>query len=545
MSIQVLSPEVTSKIAAGEVVDRPASVVKELLENSLDAGATQITVEAQNGGVSLIRVTDNGSGLDDGEAEIAFLRHATSKITGLDDLEHINTLGFRGEALPSIASVAEVEMLTSNSASAATYLRLENGEITVREKRSRPQGTTVTVRHLFRNFPARLKFLKSANTESGHIANVVSQYALAFPDVKFNLQVEGRVNLRTSGDGDLRSTVSELYGLETAQKMLNVESGDDLVKLSGLTSPPSVQRSSRSYLSFFVNRRYVRNSLLARAVDTAYQGLLMTGRHPVVILNIAIPPEEVDVNVHPTKIEVKFRNNNVVFTAVEKALRQTLEKAPLPNIQIGSGDDGQALSLWERAAAATAALPVLRTLGQLSASYILAEGPEGLYLIDQHAAHERILFDRLTAQKAASKPEIQGMLEPLAIELTPTQEQAYRNSGQLLQEFGFDIEPFGERTCLVRTVPAMINTANLMDTLKELLDTLGSEQDRAQQEQKAMQTLACHGAVRAGDVLEMEEMRHLIIQLERTSQPRTCPHGRPTMIHLSAQQLRREFGRAG
>jgi len=546
MPIHVLPPEVTSKIAAGEVVDRPASVVKELLENSLDAGATEITIEAQNGGVSLIRVTDNGSGLDEREAEVAFLRHATSKITGLDDLEHINTLGFRGEALPSIASVADVEMLTSNNASAAAaYLRLENGEIAVKEKRSRPQGTTFTVRHLFRNFPARLKFLKSANTEAGHIANVVSQYALAFPDVKFNLQVDGRVNLRTSGDGDLRSTVAELYGRETAQKMLNVESGDDLVKLGGLTSPPSVQRSSRSYLSFFVNRRYVRNSLLARAVDTAYQGLLMTGRHPVVILNIAIPPEEVDVNVHPTKIEVKFRNNNAVFTAVEKALRQTLEKAPLPNISITSGEDAQALSLWERAAAATAALPVLRTLGQLSASYILAEGPEGLYLIDQHAAHERILFDRLTAQRAASKPEIQGMLEPLAIELSPTQEQAYRNSGQLLKEFGFDIETFGERICLVRTVPAMLNAANLTDTLKELLDTLGGEQDRAQQEQKAAQTLACHGAVRAGDVLEMEEMRRLIVQLERSSQPRTCPHGRPTMIHLSSQQLRKEFGRTG
>ncbi|MCX6004500.1 MAG: DNA mismatch repair endonuclease MutL, partial [Chloroflexi bacterium] len=363
MPIKVLPPEVTSKIAAGEVVDRPASVVKELLENSLDAGATQITVEVQNGGVSLIRVTDNGNGLDARESEIAFLRHATSKISSLDDLEHINTLGFRGEALPSIASVAEVEMLTNKSSTtAAAYLRLENGEIVVKEKRSRPPGTTITARHLFRNFPARLKFLKSATTESGHIANVVSQYALAFPCVKFNLLVDGKVNLRTSGDGELRSTVSELYGLETAQKMLIVESSDNLIKLNGLTSPPAVQRSSRSYLSFFVNRRYVRNSLLARAVDTAYQGLLMTGRHPVVILNISIPPEEVDVNVHPTKIEVKFRNNNAVFMAVEKALRQTLEKAPLTAIQITADQEGQALSLWERAALATAALPVLRTL---------------------------------------------------------------------------------------------------------------------------------------------------------------------------------------
>ncbi|MCX6004260.1 MAG: DNA mismatch repair protein MutL, partial [Chloroflexi bacterium] len=272
---------------------------------------------------------------------------------------------------------------------------------------------------------------------------------------------------------------------------------------------------------------------------------LMTGRHPVVILNISIPPEEVDVNVHPTKIEVKFRNNNAVFMAVEKALRQTLEKAPLPAIQITADQEGQALSLWERAALATAALPVLRTLGQLSASYILAEGPEGLYLIDQHAAHERILFDKLIAQRAARKPEIQGMLEPLAIELTPSQQQAYSFISELLHEFGFDIEPFGEKTYLVRAVPAMLNATNLTDTLKELLDTLGSEQDRARQEQKAAQTLACHSAVRAGEILDVEEMRHLIIQLERTTQPRTCPHGRPTMIHLSAQQLRKEFGRTG
>jgi len=332
MPIKVLSPEVTSKIAAGEVIERPSSVVKELIENSLDARATEISIEAHNGGISYLRVTDNGCGLSAAEAEIAVRRHATSKIAGLDDLEHISTLGFRGEALPSIASVAEMEILTRDQgSSAASYLHLENSRITGREKKSRPQGTTVTVRRLFQNFPARLKFLKSAATESGHIAALVSQFALAYPEVKFDLVVDGRTALRTAGDAELRSAVSVVYGLDTAKKMLEVEGTDSQLYIQGLASPPSVQRSSRSYLSFFVNRRYVRNSILAKAVETAYEGLLMSGRHPLAVLNITVPLEEVDVNVHPTKLEVKFRNNSSIFTAIVKALRDTLARSPLPS----------------------------------------------------------------------------------------------------------------------------------------------------------------------------------------------------------------------
>jgi len=545
MPIKVLPPEVTSKIAAGEVIERPSSVIKELVENSLDAGATEIAVEAQNGGVSFLRVTDNGCGLSAVEAEIAIRRHATSKITRLDDLEHIHTLGFRGEALPSIASVAEMEILTRDrDSNAATYIRLENGKVTAREKKSRPQGTTIAVRYLFRNFPARLKFLKSPATESGHIATLVSQYALAFPEVKFQLTVDGRTTIHTSGDCDMRSSVSEIYGLDIARAMLDVESTDGFLFIQGLSTPPSVQRASRSYLSFFVNRRYVRNSILAKAVETAYDGLLMTGRHPLTILNIAIPPEEVDVNVHPSKLEVKFRNNHTVFTAVVKALRDTLSKSPLPAIST-DGQETVSQSLWEVFPRSASGLPALRTLGQLSASYILAEGDEGLFLIDQHAAHERILFDRILAQRAGKKPDVQGMLEPLTVELSPQQEQVYKQTGELLGEFGFTLEPFGERTCLVRAVPAMLNEANLVDVIHEILDELGGEQDLTRHETVAAQSLACHSAIRAGQTLDMEEMKKLLQQLERTLNPRTCPHGRPTMIHLSAQQLNKEFGRTG
>jgi DNA mismatch repair protein MutL len=288
----------------------------------------------------------------------------------------------------------------------------------------------------------------------------------------------------------------------------------------------------------------VRNSILAKAVETAYEGHLMTGRHPVVILNISIPPEEVDVNVHPTKLEVKFRNSQSVFRAVVKTLRQTLEKSPLPGVSTGA-EDALAGQLWERFPGSAGALPALRTVGQLSASYLLAEGEEGLYLIDQHAAHERILFERILKQRAEQKPEVQGMLEPLSIELTPGQEQVMQYSAGLLKEFGFNIEPFGERTYLVRAVPFVLNGSNLVDAIRELLDEVGSEQDASKRDIKAAQSLACHSAIKAGQTLDPDEMRNLIKQLEQTSLPRTCPHGRPTMIHLSSQQLKKEFGRTG
>jgi len=540
MPIKVLPPDVTSKIAAGEVIERPASVAKELIENSLDAGATEIIIEANNGGVSYLRVSDNGCGLTASEVEIAIKRHATSKITGLKDLEHINTLGFRGEALPSIASVAEVEIITRDAdGSAASYLRLVNGAVVARDKKSRPQGTTVIVRRLFQNFPARLKFLKSATTESGHITALVSQFALAYPEVRFELITDGHTSLRTSGDAELRSAVSVIYGLDVAKKMLEVEGTDGFLYIQGLTSPLSVQRSNRSYLSFFVNRRYVRNSLLAKAVETAYEELLMTGRHPLAVINIAIPPEEVDVNVHPPKLEVKFRNNSNVFTAIVKTLRDTLSKSPLPPAR-PELEDASSRPLWEPHAAE---VPAIRPLGQLSASYILAEGEDGLYLIDQHAAHERILFDKIFAQSKEGRPEVQGLLEPLMLELSPLHMQALASCAALLSELGFTIEPFGGNSCLVRAVPSVLSGASIREAIIEILDEAGSEKDKDTRDLKATRLIACHGAIKAGQKLEAAEQAELIRQLTSTSRPRTCPHGRPTMLHLSSQQLKREFGR--
>jgi len=462
MPIKILAPEVVSKIAAGEVVERPASVVKELIENSLDAGATQVAIEARGGGVSFVRVIDNSTGIPAEEVALAFRRYATSKIDTVADLETISTLGFRGEALPSIAAVAEVEVLTRAPGEiAGTYVCLRSGAVMEKGKRGCPQGTSVTVRHLFRNFPARLKFLKSPATESSHISNLASHYSLAFPEVRFSLIIDGRVVLQTTGNGELRDVLVSLYGLETAEAMIPVGERDSQVW--GFVSPSCVTRASRSYLSFFVNRRWVKSPLLSRSVEDAYQGLLMTGRHPIAVLNISLPYQDVDVNVHPTKAEVRFQYEQALFSTVQRAVRAALvEDMPVPLVRRQPSPvdvptsllDEQPLArqegLFESLASARlpskSALPILRVLGQLSSTYIIAEGPNGLYLIDQHAAHERILFEGIRAQQMKSEVEVQGMLEPLSIEVTPRQEEMLKAGGELLASYGFAIEPFGQRT---------------------------------------------------------------------------------------------------
>ena len=554
MTIKVLEPDIVARIAAGEVIERPASVVKELVENSLDACATQITIETQAGGVEQIKVSDNGTGIPVSELEVAFHRYATSKIDDLSDLEKITSLGFRGEALPSIAAVTEVEIFTRTSSEVVgSYLRLRKGDVIQRESRARPQGTTVTVHHLFRFFPARLKFLKSVNTENSHIAHLVSQYALAFPDVKFTLVLDKRPSLRTTGNGELREVIGEIYGLELAQSMLNVEQGDGLIKINGLTSPPSLARSSRNYLSFFVNRRWVRSPLLTRATGEAYHGLLMDGQHPIAVINIFISAQELDVNIHPAKAQIRFCDEQEVFSRMQKAIKEALARTPIASIK--SMPFSVSAEQWQSphmitdnepafvvAQLPTMELPVLRVLGQLSNTYIIAEGPDGLYLIDQHAAHERILYDQILVQWAQKEVEVQGLLQPITIEFSPREEETLRASEEFLAEFGFTIEPFGNRSYMIRAIPSLMAKSNIIEIITALLDNLASR-DPNTWEEKIAQSLACHGTIRAGQQLSNEEMRELIKQLEQTKQPRVCPHGRPTMIHLSSRRLEKEFGR--
>ncbi len=554
MPIKVLAPEIVSKIAAGEVIERPASVVKELVENSLDAGASQINVEVQGGGIDLVKVADNGAGIPASEVELSFRRYATSKISSLVDLESISSLGFRGEALSSIIAVAEVEILTKASSDiVGTYMYLKKGDVVRSESRSRSQGTTVTVHRLFQYFPVRLKFLKSVNRENSHVANILSQYALGFPEAKFNLLLDKRLSLQTAGNGDLRDVVNQIYGLEVAQRMLEVKAGDTFGRVSGLVSPPSLNRSNRSRISLFVNRRWVHCPLLMRATEEAYRGLLMDGKHPIAVINISLPAEEVDVNIHPTKAQVKFRHEQAVFAIAEEAVKRALAKAPIAKPGAMSfpatswAQQGSWMIREKEPISITAlpapGLPVLRVVGQIANTYIVAEGPDGLYIIDQHAAHERILYERILAQWLKREIEIQGLLQTITIELSPREEEVLGINKELLTQFGFTIESFGDRSYLIRAVPALVAKTNVIEVVSTLLGSLTSRDSPTLWEEKIAQSLACHSAIRAGQQLQDEEMRELIRQLEQAKQPRTCPHGRPTMIHLSSHQLEKEFGR--
>ncbi len=581
MTIQILTPEVVARIAAGEVVERPAAVVKELVENSLDAGATVISVETRGGGIGLIQVTDNGRGIADGQLEMAFTRHATSKVSSETDLESISTLGFRGEALPSIAAVAEVELVTATKESSGNYINLFDGKVTKQGVRGRPQGTTVTVRNLFRNVPARLKFLRAPSTENSHLANVVTQYALAYPEVKFRLDIDDKNIVNSPGSGRLLDAVLAVYGLDTARSMLEIkrdnkwnENQSGNITVSGLIGTPQATRASRDYMSFFVNRRWISGRVLPKAVEDAYHGLLTVGKHPVAVINIELPAREVDVNIHPAKSEVKFQNERSVFGAVQKAVRSALvDLTPVPSINqpttvyhisprpVSPAGLTDTIPLWQPAPVARstpepeqplpliqAALPALRPLGQIAGSYIIAEGPDGLYIIDQHAAHERIMFEKVQRQRMDKKVEVQGLLDPVTFEATPRQDALLKLPGkddtrslqESLSEFGFTLEPFGSTTYLIRAVPAGLDGKRSIAALRELLDTPASGTGW---QEKIAQSIACHSAVRAGQVLSLDEMRQLIRGLEQTTLPHACPHGRPTVIHLGLAHLEKEFKR--
>ncbi|NLE95180.1 MAG: DNA mismatch repair endonuclease MutL [Dehalococcoidia bacterium] len=559
MQLHVLPPEVVSRIAAGEVVERPASIVKELVENALDAGARTIDIECRGGGAELICVADNGAGIPAAHVETAFLRHATSKIESLDDLVHVKTLGFRGEALPSIAAVADVEVSTRTAEEeSGSYLYLHGGQVAQHERRARARGTTIAVRRLFRHFPARLKFLKSENTENGHSAQVVSQYALAFPSVAFSLMLEDRLALRTPGNGDLRDVVTQLYGAEMARAMVRVEHSADTFVITGLAAPASLSRAGRSGQGTFVNQRWIRSPLLNKAIDDAYHGLLQEGRNGIAVINIQMPPDRVDVNVHPSKAQVKFADEQAVYRTVRDAVRQALEQTrvatELHHLPYSGEGTQAAWSIGEPEAHASSplvisppteggvSLPPLRVLGEVLTTYIVAEGPDGLYLIDQHAAHERVVYETLTARGTEEAADAQGLLEPVPVELSPAEDAVLGTVRDEMARLGFSLEHFGDRTYLLRAVPAEVPGAHAASMLHDLLHEL-SGVGRTDVFERLAITVACHSAVRAGKRLTPEEMRQLIRQLERCAQPRTCPHGRPTVVRFDPGQLERLFGR--
>jgi DNA mismatch repair protein MutL len=577
VSIRILPPEVASRIAAGEVVERPASIVKELVENALDAGATRISVEANEGGVALIRVVDDGCGIEPDELPLAFSRHATSKLQDDADLEAIKTLGFRGEALPSIAAVAEVEAVSrQHDSPRAARVRLSFGELTQQGAAGSAPGTAFSVKGLFREQPARLKFLRTAGAEASQIGNVVSHYALAYPEVAFTLRLDGRETFSTTGSGSRREAAAGVYGRDVASSMLETSDEADGCRMEALFTPPHVTRANRGYITLFINRRWVRSRSLAYAVEEAYSGLLQTGRFPIAVVDLQLPPEEVDVNVHPAKAEVRLRNERAVFGLVQRPIRAALSglapvgseaaagwprpapssgpgfvftptsqpQAPLQS-QLMPQDAPPAFLRAETQSEAPvlAGMPILRPLGQAGTTYVIAEGPAGVYLIDQHAAHERVLFERFMASLTASAAASQPLLAPVMLELTPAQTALVTSLAPSLQEHGFEVEPFGPGGFLLRAAPADLRRDDPARAFMELLDLLTREDSPADPRRRVAASLACHAAVRAGQTLAMEEMRDLLQQLEACDTPQTCPHGRPTMLHLSADELARRFSR--
>lgn len=588
MPIRILPDVVAAQIAAGEVVERPASVVKELIENALDAEARSIRVEVQGGGRKLIRISDDGCGIPAAEAPLAFARHATSKLQKIDDLDHIQTLGFRGEALASIASVARVTLLTRHADEpVGSLLRLEGGQILEQRAEGAPNGTVFTVEDLFFNTPARLKFLKAEATERRHIDSVLTRYAMAYPDVRFSLVQDGRASFATTGNGSLADVLVEALGLDIMREMLPVqppEGASAPIAVYGYTSTPNLHRNTRAYITLFVNGRHVQDASLSYAVSQAYHTLMPEDRYPVAVLMIVLPPSEVDVNVHPTKAEVRFRAPEAVFSAVQRAVRRAVlgTGGGAPNLSGFAPQTADPDRPWRALSAPQSStqsalhlptedvgrypqqtppvdepnaatdepqrprsLPPMRIVGQLAATYIIAEAPAGMYLIDQHAAHERILYEQYMSDQARRKPSAQRTLQPFTLTVPPTTLRLLEEKAESMQAAGFEIEPFGANMVRIHAVPAALTKYDPMEAVAEVLADLEGGRDAAESAFEAQLVLRiCKAAaVKAGQILSYTEMNDLLRQLERCEHPLSCPHGRPTLIHISAAQLAKEFGR--
>lgn len=569
MPIRVLPPPLASKIAAGEVVERPASVAKELVENSLDAAAARIVVEIKGGGVEELRVTDDGVGIPATELELAFRRHATSKLETQEQLDAVTTLGFRGEALPSIAAVSHLAMTTRPlGAGTGQHIELLWGDKVGSGPQGCSAGTSVVVSNLFGNLPARRKFLKSASTEASRIHEMVARYALAYPLVSFQVTNDGRRLLSTPGNGKPLETLLAIYGAEVASGMLEVhwEDPDSRSRVDGFISAPSLHRSNRTYITFFVNQRWVQSRMLSFALEEAYHGLLPDKRYPLAAVNLTIPYADVDVNCHPAKREVRFHHESKVFSSLQRTVRAALVAgSPVPQMRTPGGATAMGAppayagpSFFPRgafaggqrehfagpvdAAAPSQPAPALKVVGQVKSTYIVAEGPEGMFLVDQHAAHERVLFDQIRGREETARPG-KLLLEPVLVELTPGQAEVLRDQAELLGRYGFQLEPFGDSGYLLRAVPSILAGQEPGQALLNVLDMVAFEGLLRQQEDVLAASIACHSAIRAGKSLTEAEMAALLQQLEATANPHTCPHGRPTMLHFSSIHMEREFGR--
>ncbi len=659
--IRVLPDHISNLIAAGEVVERPASVAKELVENAIDAGAKRIMIDVEAGGRRLLKVSDDGEGMIRDDAVLAFERHATSKISKAEDLNGISTLGFRGEALASIASVAKVELISNTAGAAAgTRVIIEGGRMRDVKDAAHPRGTTIGVRDLFFNTPARRKFLRSEATESHHLTNLATHYALAHPEIAFTLTNNGRETLRVAPAQDLRERAYQVFGAQFLDGLLEVDNRTadaaralpaQIARVQGFVSAPRERRTSRDAQFLFVNGRFVRDRLIGRALSEGYRSILPHGVYPAALLFIEVPLEEVDVNVHPAKTEVRFRRAAAVADAVREAVRAGLSSAgyaptteirdaapvviseeadvnfaensdltaviddlareapkkdftlrpepqqerigfgfatapkresendtqvrpttpilsladPIPADQLNeaatiseSFPDSVAASTLSGLPPLDSALkfvrevpveslsPNIRPLGQLDESFIIATDNEGLLLIDQHVAHERVLFDKYRAMETVRRPESQQMLIPETFDLTPAQAAAFETVADELESYGFELMRLSGRTVAIKATPADLPASEARNVLAEVLDTVDSEKRgaaRATLRDEIAASLACHAAIKVNMPLAPEKMRWLIDRLLLTSSPTTCPHGRPVILRLTTQDILKGFHR--
>ncbi len=596
--IRLLPPEVAARIAAGEVIERPASVVKELVENALDAGATRIDIEIEGGGADRIRVRDDGHGIPPEQVADAFERHATSKLRSEHDLYAVRTLGFRGEALAAIAAAADVDLVSRPAVqTAGATLQMRRGRAERQGSAAAAPGTSIEVRDLFASLPARRRFLRATRSETQAVARVVADYALAYPEVAFHLTADGRSALAAPGSGDPRDAVAAVHGAEVAAALLPVqvervaaiEGSDEVARCEvvGLVGPPSLHRASRAAIHVVANGRTVVARALLPAVELGYEGLLPGGRHPVALIRITVPADQVDVNVHPQKAEVRFRHERLVFSTVQAAVRTALATAPhlaaaAPGLAtIGPPDPGRPL-VGERAAfdfpspaaslppsqltgreviagarlasqveaavepgrdrSGGAGVPQLRPMGQVEGTYIVAESADGMVLVDQHAAHERVLYEQVRARMETGEHASQPLLHSVLATLSAPQAALLAGGARDLEAVGWEIEAADGAAVIVRAVPAALAGRDVVRALGDYLERLEAE-ERLSGPDRAAATLACRAAVMAGDRLDLGQQRALLDALAACDTPHTCPHGRPTMLHLSRAALERSFGR--
>lgn len=560
--IRLLPEHVANQIAAGEVVERPASVVKELVENALDADARRVVVAVKNGGRTLVRVTDDGHGMSRDDALLALERHATSKISKAEDLYSIRSLGFRGEALPSIAAVSRFTLATrERGALSGTQIEIAGGKILAVRDAGPAEGTAVEARNLFFNLPARRKFLRSVPTEAAHVEHIVTLCALAHPGVAFQLLMDEREVFNLAPATDMSGRLRELYGAQLCEQLVPV-SANEGVSVTGFVGKPGVSRADRRQQHVFVNGRPVESRGINFALLEGYHSALMKGQFPVTFLFVDIDPTLVDVNVHPTKREVRFRDEFAVRQAVVNAVRGALESKggapkPLPvGMASAAGREEPPPSAVESRPCSQTEMPLpevqteelgtWRILGVVGQLYVLAESPEGLVLIDQHAAHERVLFERMLKDLAAGAAPSQRLLLPVTLELDARDAVFLRANLAGLHKLGLGVSEFGDKTFLVDAVPPFFPTGNLGQSFRGMVDELrqaGEEIHARRLSEDKIATTVCRHAVKARDPLRGEELRSLLDQLHRCELPYTCPHGRPTMIQISYAELEKKFRR--